>query len=311
LESILKIKYPKSFLDVIIINDHSTDKTYAYAQAYAEKCDHISVLNISTDSEGLTGKMNALAQGIERARGEIILITDADCLVPPDWVEHYVSYFTPDVGMVGGLTVLESGGFFAKLQGLDWIFLQAIASGTAGIALPITILGNNFAFRKKAYREVGGFSKIGFSVTEDMALLNAIYRETKWKIKYPLTKDTAIKSEPAPTLKSFYQQRKRWITGGRKVSWWGYFLMFSAYSAHLLMLLLWPVNLMSTLAFILVVLCLVADFILLYTILGRIKRKRLLLLFIFFELFYIFYTLSLALLFIVPVRVHWKGRKFD
>jgi cellulose synthase/poly-beta-1,6-N-acetylglucosamine synthase-like glycosyltransferase len=311
LESILKLNYPKSLLDVIIINDHSTDRTYAYAKEYAEQYAHISVMNISADSDGLTGKMNALAQGIQQATGDIILITDADCLVPPDWVENYIHFFIPEVGMVGGLTILESKGFFAKVQALDWIFLQTIASGTAGIGLPVTILGNNFAFRKNVYLEVGGFAKIGFSVTEDMALMQAISRKTKWKILYPLVKHTAIKSVPAPSIKSFYQQRKRWIIGGRKVSWWGYFLMFSAFSAHLLMLLVWPLNLISTLSITLLSLCLLADFLLLYTILARIKQKQLLVLFIAFELFYIFYTLTLALLFIVPATVNWKGRKFD
>ena len=110
--------------------------------------------------------------------GEIILVTDADCQVNPGWAEAIVAHFTPETGMVGGVTLLEypkdDSGFWARLQALDWLFLQAIASGMTGAGRPVSILGNNFAFRRAAYDETGGFRRIGFSLTEDMALMQAI-----------------------------------------------------------------------------------------------------------------------------------------
>lgn len=310
IESLLKLEYEKKLLEIIIINDRSADSTLNIAQEYARNYEHITVLNITNEIDGLSGKMNALAQGIDQSKGELILITDADCLVSPDWVKNYVSYFKPDVGIVGGLTVLDPVGFFSTIQMLDWLFLQAIAAGTAGIGLPVTILGNNFSFRKKAYEEAGGFSKIGFSVTEDLALLNAIKNNTSWKIRYFLMRETAVESKAVPDLKAFYQQRKRWIIGGKRVSWWGYFLMSSAFAAHLLMLLMWPFNLTSTFTIILLTMSLIADFLLLYVIAVRIKRERLLRFFPFFEIFYIIYTLILAFLFVLPAKVRWKEQQF-
>jgi cellulose synthase/poly-beta-1,6-N-acetylglucosamine synthase-like glycosyltransferase len=309
LKSLVKLTYPKSLLEVIIVNDNSTDKTLPYIEIYSRKNEIISVLNITDSYEGLTGKMNALAQGIRKAKGEIILVTDADCLVPPDWVEQYVANFTPDTGMVGGLTLLTPRGFWGIVQFLDWLFLQAIAAGATAIGLPITILGNNFAFRKKVYEEVGGFVSIGFSVTEDMALLKAISRKTAWRIKYVLHRQTAIQSEPVPSVKAFYNQRKRWIIGGRRVSWWGYLLMVTAFLTHLIMVAIWPLKLLSTAAIVLVLLCILADFFLLFTILCRIGQKRYALFFPIFELFYILYTLGFSFLFILPSRVDWKGRQ--
>ena len=67
----------------------------------------------------MRGKANALAQGIRQSSGEILMFTDADCIVPPRWVRKTVQYFTDEVGIVGGFTLLKANRTFEGIQSLD------------------------------------------------------------------------------------------------------------------------------------------------------------------------------------------------
>jgi cellulose synthase/poly-beta-1,6-N-acetylglucosamine synthase-like glycosyltransferase len=317
LENIIRLDYPGQLLEVLILNDHSVDSTLQIAQAYAKQYRHLRVINIDSPIPGLQvqvqGKMNALAQGIVQATGEIILITDADCRVPRGWVSEFVKYFTADVGLAGSMTLLSplthQDTCFTRVQNLDWIFLQGVAAGTAALSLPVTVLGNNFGFRRQAYLDTGGFAALGFSLAEDMQLLQAIHRQG-WKVVYPLQEPTAVSSEPLPTVKEFYRQRLRWVKSSSTTSCWGYLLMSTSLLAHLLMVVAAILGLLNLSVSIAIALVLLADFIFLLRLLKRFRLSKLICFFPLFEIFYLFYTLFFAVVFFLPAGVVWKDRHY-
>lgn len=309
LASIEKIDYPKDKMEVLVINDRSEDNTQWIANSYISRNSHFDLLNIKESHMDLRGKMNALAQGIKKTQGEIILITDADCEVPFSWVSEIVKYFEPNVGMCGGLTVLSKRGTgenkFTRLQALDWIFLQAVASGSCQLGLPISILGNNFAFRRNAYQDVGGFEKLGFSLTEDMALLQAMHRSKKWKIVYPLNPDSGIYSKPVETISEFYHQRKRWVLGGRKTHPWGYFVTFVSLFTHIILIWMlifgyWKIGLLIILS------TLIADISLVGGILKRVNQINLSKMILILKFYNIAYTIIFSIVLIFSKTVKWK-----
>ena len=229
LQSLARLDYPTDYLEIWIVNDRSSDATPRIARQFCQQYDHFHLLNISRDLPGLWGKMNALAQAIDCSQGEILLITDADCRVAPGWVRGFNDLFEEDTGMVAGMTLLESKttspGRWERIQALDLSYLLSIAAGTAQQGRPVTVLGNNFGFRRTAYEEVGGFQGIGFSLTEDMKLMQAINRQTQWKVRYYLIPGMHVQTQPLENVRAFYQQRKRWIIGGRETRPWGYVLV--------------------------------------------------------------------------------------
>ena len=309
LTSIEKLDYPKPKLEVLIINDQSEDKTEKITKSFCDRLNHFTLLKIIDSKFGLYGKMNALAQGIDKTSGEIILITDADCEVPINWVSEFVKYFEKDVGMCGALTVLSKNenkeNFFTRLQTLDWIYLQAIASGSCQLGSPISILGNNFAFRRKAYTDIGGFEKLGFSLTEDMALLQAIHNFKKWKIVYPLNNKTKIYSKPANTITEFYHQRKRWVLGGRSTHPWGYFIALISLITHvflfwIMLTVLWEAGILFALV------TAIADVSIFARILNRIKRNDLYSILVVFKLYYSIYMTVFSLVLLTGKKVKWK-----
>ena len=199
IESLTRLKYPKDKLEIIIVDDNSTDATLNIIRSFADKHSHVRALNGKQTVGNLRGKANAIAQGIDGSSGEIILMTDADCVVPPTWVQTTVRHYTKDIGVVAGLTLLQPVGWFAGMQSLDWAYILAVASAAMGLKNPLSCIGNNFSFRKKAYDEVGGYRGTKFSVTEDFALFKAITLSGRWGYKYPLEKESLVFSKACRT----------------------------------------------------------------------------------------------------------------
>ncbi|MHB2155381.1 glycosyltransferase [Calditrichota bacterium GD2] len=319
LTALAKQTYPADLYDVFVLNDGSTDRSPMIAEQFARQNSNFHVLHIKENYAGLRGKMNVLAQGLQKIDHPLVLITDADCVVSQTWIERMTRYFSPEVGMVGGFTSLFPFGklnitqpelsFFARIQALDWAYLQAMAALNSNAGKPISILGNNFAFRLEAYRQVGGFERIGFSVTEDFALMEAIRKQTQWKIIHTIDPLNAVYSHPLPNFKSFFQQRLRWIAGGKKMRPWGYFVTLFSAVTHLTTLIALFFNFTYWAVWLAPTFLMAADFFVLFAALKKLTLRQLLKYFAGFEMFYFFYLIAFSLLSAAPLKVEWKGRR--
>ncbi|HEY6952179.1 MAG TPA: glycosyltransferase [Bacteroidota bacterium] len=308
LESLSHQSYPASKFEIILANDNSTDGTSAVCDRFAREHPNFSSF-VARNEEGLPGKPNALAQAIEKARGEVILITDADCVVPATWIEFTARRFSDDVGLVGGITLQRANNAFEGMQSLDWAYILGIAASSAALGNPLGSIGNNLSFRKKAYEQVGGYKNIKFSVTEDYTLVQAILRTRKWNFLYPIDENTLVESRPCPTFRSLLQQKHRWGKGGLDMKVWGLLIMAIGFSLHAA--LLWHFvwfSIASTAAVLLVKF--IADYAFLYQILIRLKRTEELKYFYWFELYYTCYVLFLPFLVFFGGNVIWKGRRY-
>ncbi|MGD9897631.1 MAG: glycosyltransferase [Calditrichaceae bacterium] len=320
LHSLEEQNYPVHLFRVIIIDDRSDDRSVEITAEFVKRNENFRSISIQEDLDGLHGKMNALSQALEQVESDIVLITDADCIVPNSWIRTYASYFNQNTGMAGGLTALvplefmtvrdDSMSLFAKIQALDWLFLQSIASGTSNAGKPVTILGNNFGFRMSAYHETGGFKKLGFSITEDFALMKAIEKTENWEIIHTQDAANTIFSSPVKTMKDFYQQRQRWISGGKSARPWGYFLMTLSLIAHISIILVfsfsqWNASAGAGIGFILGI-----DYLMIKQQTRRLNIKYLNRYFLHFEIFYILYTVIFGVLFFIPKKIVWKDRSY-
>jgi cellulose synthase/poly-beta-1,6-N-acetylglucosamine synthase-like glycosyltransferase len=233
LESLLRLDYPAEKLDIIIVNDNSTDGTRALAETTGRHQPHVRILDSTPASGNLRGKANALAQGIDASRGDILMLTDADCVVPPSWVRSTLEAFSPKVGVVGGFTLLEAGTAFQTVQMLDWILLFGISSATAGWGRPLTVIGNNFSIRRTAYDATGGYRNIPFSVTEDYALVRAVLRHTEFEVAFPAVRASAVRSRACENIRQLFRQKQRWGVGGLDMVWLGNLVMLVTWLARL------------------------------------------------------------------------------
>lgn len=223
--SLLCLDYPEGKLEIVVVNDGSTDRTEEIVKRYAGAHPSLKVLSTMPGEGNLRGKTNAVACGIEASSGEIIMFTDADCVVGADWVRSTVGYFDEGAGVVGGFTLLDDRTMFEGVQALDWVFLFGVASATAGWDLPLTAVGNNLAVRRVAYRETGGYAAIPFSVTEDYSLVQSIFRRTRYRVRFPLDPSTVVRSTACGSWRQLYRQKQRWGVGGLDMIFRGVLIM--------------------------------------------------------------------------------------
>ena len=178
--------------------------------------------------------------GVKHAAGEIILLTDADCVPPPGWISGMVQYFTPETGMVIGFSPNELPSLntiTAKLLALDSLSLAAVAAGTSGWGIPATCNGRNLAYRKIVFEEVGGFEKIKqFASGDDDLFLKLVLKETEWKIQYALNAELAVPTKTIKSFKQFFNQRLRHASKGLHYEWIKILVLFYVYFFNLLLL---------------------------------------------------------------------------
>jgi cellulose synthase/poly-beta-1,6-N-acetylglucosamine synthase-like glycosyltransferase len=174
------------------------------------------VIRRTTEPEGLTGKQAALDQAFQQVRGDVILLTDGDCVLPPSWVEEMLRHFEDaSVGVVLGRVELPAGrNFLERFQAFEQPLLNQYNLGSAGVGLPTGCFGNNMALRARAMAGTGGFATLGFSVTEDALLLDAVARAGGWKVAVCSSEAAAALTRAQPCWKEYVDQHTRWNAGG-------------------------------------------------------------------------------------------------
>lgn len=307
--SLAELDYPSEKLEIIVVNDGSTDTTVEVVREWSQKNPRVKFVNAKPGTGELRGKANALAQGIEQSKGEILMFTDADCTAPKTWVRETVSYYTDGVGVVAGFTYLRTATAFQGIQGIDWFMLFGAAATTAAWNIPLTAVGNNLSVRRSAYDAVGGYRKLPFSVTEDYTLVQAIWQQTRQKIHYPLNVETLVESKPCPNWKTLFRQKQRWGVGGMDMVLRGLLIM----SVHTLMHLAVIIGLFMVTPSLLVgsiAAKVLADFYFLWKPINVFKKLFLIKYFLLFEIYYSIYELLLPLVTVLSRKVVWKERAF-
>lgn len=269
---------------------------------------NLEVLRTGEEVLNLRGKVNALAQGMDAATGEFVMITDADSHVHPNWVIEYLKHYNADTGMVASITLLDQKYFLDGVQSLDWSFLLGMAAASANMNIPLSVIGNNISLRRAAYEDVGGYRNIPFSVTEDYALFQAIWKRKPWKVRFPLHRDLTVMSEPCPDFRAWWRQKHRWVKGGEGLKFVGYVIFIVGMLAHIAMVtafIFLPV--VSALAVI--GLKWLADLLIIVPVLTRTGKLSLLKYFPVYEVYLALFVFSMPIM-IAQKNVKWKGRVY-
>lgn len=215
--SILATSYPRESLEVIVVDDRSTDQTAERVQTLAATDSRLTLLKRTEhDVTGsLKGKAGALQYGVDRCSGDIVLFTDADCAVSKDWIHGMTAQFADErLGLITGLTSVVGDSFFQRIQDVEWTYTQAMACGGVGNGIPLGCFGNNMAIRKRVFDELGGYGAIGFSVTEDLALQLAV-DNAGYHVRYAINPSVHVETLPCNSFGEYAVQRHRWVRGGR------------------------------------------------------------------------------------------------
>ncbi len=230
--SIAKSNYPKEKFEIIAVDDRSTDNTKNILTELDSKYDNLKLilLSKSSNSKNLNGKPGALQAGIDKAKGQIILMTDADCTVNPDWVFTMSNlYQNEELGMVAGYTGIKASKPFEWIQAVEWTYLHTIATAGIGLNIPLSCYGNNISVRKQDFDNIGGYHSVSFSVTEDLALLHSIHNSGR-KLRYLTQYKSTIETRACPSFKSYLKQHHRWAIGALDLGWKAFAFVLTSFS---------------------------------------------------------------------------------
>lgn len=308
IDSLTRLDYPHDLLEILIVNDQSSDSTPSIIRKISARFSFVHEVD-AAESDTLRGKANALSQGISAATGEFIFLTDADCVVPPSWIKATLRYFDDDTGIVPGVTLIRYADKpIEGIQALDWDNLLTVGSAVATIGRPLACLGNNLAFRKKAYDDVGGYQNIKFSVTEDYALFKAIVKSGNWKYKYPMDRNAVVETLPLKRFSEVFTQRKRWATGGKETGLLGKLTLAPGFILHWLIILSILFHPTSFILFFLLKSAVDSLFLVpTLRLYGKIAHLKFIL---YFEIYYLVYVSILPFSVYLGKSVIWKGRKY-
>jgi cellulose synthase/poly-beta-1,6-N-acetylglucosamine synthase-like glycosyltransferase len=215
--------------EFLFIDDGSTDSSPALLGDFKRRCpfpvDIITPADpAATEDGGADGKrgfvnrkQRALSYGIAEARGEVLLFTDADCEVGPDWVRVMAQNMKAEnTGVVLGPVYKEAGsrGLLYDYQRFDHMVRGMYIAGAAGLGAAGGGFGNNIAVRKAALDAAGGYGSVPPSVTEDAAMISLIRKRTGYEIRAVYDPATHVFTRCEPAWKQLVGQTLRWHHGG-------------------------------------------------------------------------------------------------
>ncbi len=322
LDSICKQLYDHSKFEVIIVDDHSIDSTKERVQNYRSKHPSIKLFILSSSDERF-GKKRAIQLGVNKARGELVITTDADCRVGKNWLSSIVNFYirTGAKMIVGPVCYYNEKNSFEKMQSLEFMALLFCGGASLYFNKAIMCNGANLAYPKKVFSEVNGYSGISEKASgDDVLLMYKIKNKYPKEVCFLKQREAIVYTTAMPNLKGFINQRKRWAS--KKISTlntetklvasiiylFNFFILFlplmgSIFLTHNAFFFFF----MRACLALLVIKCSI-DFLLLFLSASFFKKKRLLIYFVPEQIVYLIYIVLFGLIGTMG-PYEWKGRK--
>ncbi|RYY89756.1 MAG: glycosyltransferase [Chitinophagaceae bacterium] len=231
--------YPPGLFEVVLIDDHSEDDTFAIANAAGGA---VHALRLPA---GQAGKKAAIAYGITQARGTWIVTTDADCVPGPRWLSLLMQHSDGASFLAAPVRYLALRTFCDRFQALDFMTLQGITAASVETGFHSMCNGANLAYTKEAFEEVGGFAGVDHIASgDDLLLMHKIARRHPQGVRYINDPGVIVETEPAPGWRAFWRQRVRWASksaqyNDRRIFW--ALLLVYAFNFHFIALAVWSV----------------------------------------------------------------------
>ncbi|MCX2743701.1 glycosyltransferase [Mangrovivirga sp. M17] len=214
IDSLLSQVYPKEKYEILVCDDNSTDGTAEVLKAY-ENNDNVRLFSGDYPViEHLNNKAQGLDYLAKQANGEVLLFTDADCVMKDGWLKNMAAGVIKNNKIVIAPTVPVISSFLSALQRIDWIMALGRVVAVQGIGIPVTGNGNNMAMPAKAYKESGGYKATHSSHTEDAAIFYLVREKTGIGAGVVANNRAIAQTQPKLKWQELVSQRLRWWLGG-------------------------------------------------------------------------------------------------
>jgi cellulose synthase/poly-beta-1,6-N-acetylglucosamine synthase-like glycosyltransferase len=311
LNVLISQSYPQYLVQIIAINDHSTDNSINKIEEL--NIHNLQILNLP---EGSAGKKAALLAGLNAATGVIIITTDSDCIPTLYWIETIVNYYHVynPVMVLAPVIGRHHHSIFNKFQELELYSLLGSTAGALAIRHPVMCNGGNLSYSREVLEKIKEvYGNTCAASGDDIFTLLTLKKKYPGRINYIKSIQAMVTTRLENTLPGFINQRKRWASKAR------YYrdrdIIFTALAVLFINLLLLFLLIKSIISGsfiefgIAITLKSLVDFTFLYHITSFFKSKKLLKWFPVAQGFYFLY-ITFTFFGSFTTGFTWKSRKF-
>lgn len=208
INSLTKLEYDPSKFEIIIIDDQSTDHTFSKISALIN--DYSNFRLYRANNTKYVGKRGALQFGIEKAKFNNIVITDADCRVKSGLLKEYSSKFHCGNDFVFGVAPYKQfNNLINKIASFDNLWVHILTFSFAEIGLPYSSSARSFGFRKDSFIKIEGYKNTNETLSGDDDLLLREAVKFRMKIGTITDPDAFVFTNSKLTLKEHIRQKSR------------------------------------------------------------------------------------------------------
>jgi cellulose synthase/poly-beta-1,6-N-acetylglucosamine synthase-like glycosyltransferase len=205
--------------EVIIVNDRSTDKSPKIARDFCERHSNFSVIDIPQDSPQIASpKKRALNAGFLAAKGEFLLIMDADCTPTPNWLNSMAACYANGASVVQGSKANNGKkSFLHAYQKLETLGFTLIEAAGYNRNKPLVASAASLGYGKDLFFKCGGFEGLyDLASGDDDMLIHRMAKIKGTKFAYNWDSSAVMPTAPVDSWKALLQQRARWGSNAAK-----------------------------------------------------------------------------------------------
>jgi glycosyltransferase involved in cell wall biosynthesis len=213
LKSIANLNYPHQLIEIIMVDDFSTDSSERVCIKWRLDYEHFDTTLLENLRLSNSPKKDAIGRAVPIIKHNWIVTTDADCTVNKNWLltlDNYIQQHNPEM-IVGAVVYKTKNNWFHRFQQLDLLSLQGTTIGSFGMGKPFMCNGANFAYTKRLFMTLDGFNgnnKIASG--DDVFLLQKAVKNQLDKVHYLKNPASIVKTKPENDLFKLFMQRVRW-----------------------------------------------------------------------------------------------------
>jgi cellulose synthase/poly-beta-1,6-N-acetylglucosamine synthase-like glycosyltransferase len=215
----------------LFVDDHSEDSSFELISKFQQSSElNIELIELPPGSEG---KKAASTYGVNHARHEIILCTDADTYPSSRWIKTMVGMMQKDgLQMATGPVLMSAKGIFQRLQSIEFSGLIGYGASLLHRGVPAMCNGANMAYRKEAFLLVEGYAgNEHIASGDDEFLLQKIAKKFPGKVSFVKNRESIVQTDAKDQLSELLNQRTRWT--GKWKAHQSFWIRFSAIMAFL------------------------------------------------------------------------------
>lgn len=310
-DSLLNQNYNQNCFEIIVVDDHSTDHTLDVLKRLTEKFKNVSFYQLTNTFS----KKEAIRYGVNYAINDVIATTDADCMLPKNWLNYIANKFNDETSFLFGSVELEDKtSFLNKFQQLDFFAMQGLTFGTSYYNQPLICNAANMSFKKENYIILNDKIENKTPSGDDVFLLHQ-FKQNKQIISALLNKNFIVQTKAEEKFKDFINQRVRWASKSKLYKdnlllFFNYLVFFTNLSVLFIYYHIIFIEQNRGVYIILLLSKWVIDFILLFLIASFFNKRKMMKYFIPTQLLYPFYIIGVGII-SQFVKFTWKGRTYN